>query len=63
MICPSCGGELSKVWQPQQAVNSMPIARMQWHCGTCGGSFNREQLRTPPKRNADAPAEPVLLKS
>jgi transcriptional regulator NrdR family protein len=61
MICPSCGNELSKVWQPQQAANSIPIARVQWHCGTCGGTFTREQLRPPPKRHSHALAgEPSL---
>jgi hypothetical protein len=56
MICPSCGAELSKVWQPQQTTGSLPMARVQWHCGTCGGTFTRDQLRTPAKRESHARA-------
>jgi len=61
MTCPSCQGELSKIWQPQRSSNALPLPHVQWGCGTCGQTFSREQLR-PPKRQVNTePAAPDLL--
>jgi len=45
MTCPSCKGELSKIWQPRGSSNSFQIPPVQWGCGVCGQKFSREQLQ------------------
>jgi hypothetical protein len=56
MICPECGGELSRKWNPQnsQTPDGKVIA---WNCSVCGGQFTREDLAPAPKppRNTPAP--------
>ena len=47
MTCPSCKGQLSKIWQPQSAFNVARIAPVRWSCGICGETFSKEQLRSP----------------
>ena len=62
MICPNCKTELSKVWKPQRSTDAMARALVQWSCSTCGGTFNREQLRSRPARPAKAaPLQPGIV--
>ncbi len=47
MTCPSCKGQLSKIWHPQRSFNTVQIASADWSCGICGQTFSKEQLRLP----------------
>jgi uncharacterized protein with PIN domain len=50
MTCPSCKGELSKIWQPQPSSDAFHMPPEQWRCGTCGQTFSKEQLQYPKRR-------------
>ena len=61
MTCPSCQGELSKVWQPQRASQPLPLPHVLWGCGICGGTFTKDQLRPPKRQMKTEPVAPILL--
>jgi len=53
VICPECGGELSKKWNPQTAAKAVSAKVIAWTCSVCGGQFSREEVASPshPRRN------------
>jgi hypothetical protein len=61
MTCPSCQGELSKIWRPQGSSKDLTIPHVQWGCGICGQTFSREQLRPPKEQVKVEPLAPILL--
>lgn len=44
MICPDCGGELSKKWNLQTAERVPSNKVIAWNCSVCGGEFTREDV-------------------